>query len=198
MGYCQGNMNSDNTLLGGRTLDYGPFGFVERYDPLYQPFTSDQDGKFAFMRQPSAMHMNLMTLSEAFDAIIRHQGGIFHLPRAEIDSALAEIENIVRKEFPDIFQSRFNAMRANKLGLSEWSDDDMVKYVELDKLKYDSGVDYTIFYRLLGAVSTQDDKHKALTTISPAFYDMSNVDLAAWHNWFDSYCCLASAARRPS
>ena len=53
VGYCQGNMNSDNTLLGGRTLDYGPYGWVERYDPLYQPFTSDGDLKFAFMRQVS-------------------------------------------------------------------------------------------------------------------------------------------------
>jgi hypothetical protein len=33
-------MNSDNTLLGGRTIDYGPFGWMEKYDPMYQPFTS--------------------------------------------------------------------------------------------------------------------------------------------------------------
>ena len=187
VGYCQGNMNSDNTLLGGRTLDYGPFGFVETYNPLYQPFTSDQDGKFAFMRQPSAMHMNLVTLSEAFDAIIRHRGDLLHLPRAEVDAALAQIEKIVRKEFPDMFQSRFNSMRASKLGLLEWTDGDAVEYAELDQLKFKSGVDYILFYRLLGMVSTQDDKDEALATIQPAFYDVSKVDLVAWQKWFDAY-----------
>ena len=42
VGYTQGNMNSDNTMLAGRTLDYGPYGWVEKYDPRYQPFTSDR------------------------------------------------------------------------------------------------------------------------------------------------------------
>lgn len=65
VGYVQGNMNSDNTLLGGVTLDYGPYGLIEQYDPLYQPFTSDRDGKFAFLRQPQAMAMNLKTLGIA-------------------------------------------------------------------------------------------------------------------------------------
>lgn len=62
VGYVQGNMNSDNTLLAGRTLDYGPFGWLEKYDPLYQPFTSDGAGNFAFMRQPTAMGVNVRVL----------------------------------------------------------------------------------------------------------------------------------------
>lgn len=62
VGYVQGNMNSDNTLLAGRTLDYGPFGWLERFDPLYQPFTSDGAGNFAFMRQPTAMGVNVRVL----------------------------------------------------------------------------------------------------------------------------------------
>ena len=42
VGYVQGNMNSDNCLLSGRTMDYGPFGFLERYEPLWSPFTSGE------------------------------------------------------------------------------------------------------------------------------------------------------------
>ena len=187
VGYCQGNMNSDNTLLGGRTLDYGPYGFVEAYDPLYQPFTSDQDGKFSFMRQPSAMHMNLVTLSDAFDAIIRHRGASLNLPRDEVDTALKQIETIVRKDFPDMFQGRFNAMRASKMGLLDWNDADALEYAEFDQLKYKSSVDYIMFYRLLGVVSVKDSADEALTRIEPAFYDASKVDLTAWQNWFDSY-----------
>ena len=58
VGYVQGNMNSDNCLLSGRTMDYGPFGFVERYEPLWSPFTSDMERKFGFERQPLASQVN--------------------------------------------------------------------------------------------------------------------------------------------
>ena len=54
VGYVQGNMNSDNCLLSGRTMDYGPFGFVEQYEPFWSPFTSDMERKFGFERQPLA------------------------------------------------------------------------------------------------------------------------------------------------
>lgn len=64
VGYVQGNMNSDNTLLSGATIDYGPFGWMERYDPQYQPFTSDRRGDFAFSRQPVAMELNVAVLGE--------------------------------------------------------------------------------------------------------------------------------------
>ena len=62
VGYVQGNMNSDNTLLAGRTIDYGPFGWLEKFNPLYQPFTSDPSGNFAFMKQPTAMNVNIGVL----------------------------------------------------------------------------------------------------------------------------------------
>lgn len=57
-------MNSDNTLLGGRTIDYGPYGWMERYDPYYQPFTSDRSGNFAFIRQPTTMAVNVQVLGK--------------------------------------------------------------------------------------------------------------------------------------
>ena len=65
VGYVQGNMNSDNCLLSGRTMDYGPFGFVEAYEPLWSPFTSDMERKFGFERQPLAAQVNVMTFARA-------------------------------------------------------------------------------------------------------------------------------------
>lgn len=64
VGYVQGNMNSDNTLVGGATIDYGPYGWMERYDPMYQPFTSDRQGNFAFAQQPTAMQLNVSVLGK--------------------------------------------------------------------------------------------------------------------------------------
>jgi len=70
VGYVQGNMNSDNCLVGGYTMDYGPFGFIEKYDPLWSPFTSDPERKFGFERQPHAAHINLVTLARALAPLL--------------------------------------------------------------------------------------------------------------------------------
>lgn len=53
MGFCQGNFNSDNTLIGGRTMDYGPFGYIERFKPLWNMWSGGGD-HFGFLNQPAA------------------------------------------------------------------------------------------------------------------------------------------------
>ncbi len=57
VGYCQGNFNSDNCAAGGFTLDYGPFGFCELFDPLFQPWTAGGE-HFCFFNQPVAAEAN--------------------------------------------------------------------------------------------------------------------------------------------
>ena len=57
VGYCQVNFNSDNCAAGGFTLDYGPFGFCELFDPRFQPWTGGGD-HFSFFNQPAAAHAN--------------------------------------------------------------------------------------------------------------------------------------------
>ena len=64
VGYVHGNMNSDNCLLSSQTLDYGPFAFLEAYDPSYQPFTSDKTGHYAFESQPQATLANIRVLAQ--------------------------------------------------------------------------------------------------------------------------------------
>ena len=57
VGYCQGNFNSDNCAAGGFTLDYGPFGFCELFDPRFQPWTGGGE-HFSFFNQPFAAEIN--------------------------------------------------------------------------------------------------------------------------------------------
>ena len=57
VGYCQGNFNSDNCAVGGYTLDYGPFGFCELFDPRFQPWTGGGE-HFSFFNQPAAAEVN--------------------------------------------------------------------------------------------------------------------------------------------
>lgn len=117
VGYTQGNMNSDNTLLGGRTVDYGPYGWMETFDPFYQPFTSDADGKFCFIRQPNAMAINVNVLGkQAFERLIKHVCG------DDQEAAIVgcnDIKQISESEFENYFMQNYNAMQKKKLGLRE-------------------------------------------------------------------------------
>ena len=66
VGYTQGNMNSDNILLSGVTIDYGPYGWMEQYDRNYQPFTGDKRGDFAYAQQSEAMGVNVKVLGTSW------------------------------------------------------------------------------------------------------------------------------------
>ena len=57
VGYCQGNLNSDNSALGGVTLDYGPFAFMERFNLLYNPWVGG-GLPYSFAKQPQALATN--------------------------------------------------------------------------------------------------------------------------------------------
>ena len=74
VGFCQGNFNADNCLVGGRTMDYGPFGFVEKYDPGFAKWTGSGD-HFAFANQPQAGFANWQVLVASFAPVILELGG---------------------------------------------------------------------------------------------------------------------------
>jgi len=201
VGYVQGNMNSDNMLLGGRTLDYGPFGFMEKYDPLYQPFTSDMDGKFAFMRQPTAMLVNMVTLAESFAFLIEAKCREAGIDTDEAAKLQAELSAVGEKEFPDMFHTEFCETRRRKLGLVKFRDEDNVLWKDLDMLMYKAGIDggggidFTILFRELISVAKDYDNmttEEALAVLQPAFYEPEKdggpqIDVSEWTGWLARY-----------
>lgn len=60
----QGNFNADNCLVGGRTMDYGPFGWMDKYDPFFAKWVGSGQ-HFAFMNQPNAALANYQTFAMA-------------------------------------------------------------------------------------------------------------------------------------
>ncbi|WP_299200466.1 protein adenylyltransferase SelO family protein [uncultured Amphritea sp.] len=133
VGYCQGNFNSDNCAAGGFTLDYGPFGFCELFDPQYQPWTGGGQ-HFSFLNQPAAAERNFHMFWTALRPLLMSN-----------DNALQQLDEI-RSGFDAVMQTKMRQMWATKLGLDRF---DMALFRELAALMMETSVDYTILFREL-------------------------------------------------
>jgi len=136
VGYCQGNFNSDNCAVGGFTLDYGPFGFCEVFDPHFQPWTGG-GSHFSFMNQPMAAEQNFRMFCSALRPLLNGH-------REE----LAELDQI-QGDFMTVMQAEMEKMWAAKLGLDAF---DAGLFRELLTLMMQTPVDYTLFFRELSAL----------------------------------------------
>jgi uncharacterized protein YdiU (UPF0061 family) len=166
VGYCQGNFNSDNCAAGGFTLDYGPFGFCELFDPRFQPWTGGGE-HFCFFNQPLAAEANYQMFWAALRPLLEGNR-----------SALARLDQI-RDGFAEAMQQEIEAMWASKLGLSST---DAALVNELLELMVRSKVDYTIFFRKLSDVPEQ------LSTLKESFYLPSSEELdAQWTRWLERW-----------
>jgi len=166
VGYCQGNFNSDNCAAGGYTLDYGPFGFCELFDPRFQPWTGGGE-HFCFFNQPQAAEANYQMFWSALRPLL-----------ADNPEALVRLDEI-REGFAEAMQQELEAMWASKLGLSRY-DADLVN--ELLELMVRSKADYTIFFRKLSAIPAGIPEH--LSALKESFYQPSSDELdRQWTQW---------------
>ena len=166
IGYCQGNFNSDNCAAGGFTLDYGPFGFCELFDPRFQPWTGGGD-HFSFFNQPFAAEANYQMFWAAIRPLV-----------SDNRQALARLDKI-RDGFAEVMSQEVEAMWTKKLGLTIY---DSTLVNELLKLMALSKVDYTIFFRKLSHIPNE------LSALKDSFYLPSSeqVDLL-WDKWLQRW-----------
>jgi uncharacterized protein YdiU (UPF0061 family) len=168
VGYCQGNFNSDNTSIGGYTLDYGPFGFIDMFDPRYQPWTGG-GVHFSFLNQPQAAYRNFHMLCLALSPLLEGN-----------EDVLEELEKI-ENSFVDMMQEKLEKMWASKLGLESF---DEVLFEELMHLMIETGVDYTIFFRELSKLP------KDIAPLIKSFYNEDfyhDKTLKRWSDWLESW-----------
>ena len=171
VGYCQGNFNSDNCAAGGFTLDYGPFGFCDVFDPQYQPWTGGGD-HFSFLNQPMAAERNFQTFCSALRPLL-----MAHPDR------LRQIDEI-QSDFPRVMQTEMEKMWAAKLGLDAFHSE---LFSELATLMMQTPVDYTIFFRQLSRVP--DD----IGPLKKSFYQSSSYNAvpeaidSRWSEWLTKW-----------
>ncbi|CAE21567.1 conserved hypotheical protein [Prochlorococcus marinus str. MIT 9313] len=166
IGYCQGNFNSDNCAAGGFTLDYGPFGFCEIFDPKFQPWTGG--GKhFSYFNQPIAAEANYHMFWKALRPLLEEDA-----------KALKEFDQ-VRDGFEQAMDKQIQKMWAAKLGLKEYNSN---LFEELLQLIINSKVDYTIFFRELSHIPNN------LSALKKSFYIQTSQQIdEQWKSWLQSW-----------
>ncbi|WP_297794409.1 protein adenylyltransferase SelO family protein [uncultured Marinobacter sp.] len=177
VGYCQGNFNSDNCAAGGFTLDYGPFGFCDVFDPQFQPWTGGGH-HFAFLNQPAAAERNFHSFCSAVQPLLAGHPDCLR--------QLAEIQN----DFPKVMQEQLEKMWAAKLGLDTF---DTVLFRELATLMMQTPVDYTIFFRELSSLPNDIEPLKKSFYRGPTYAaDPEEID-KRWSAWLTKWQSLTQS-----
>ena len=173
VGYCQGNFNSDNTAIGGYTLDYGPFGFIDNFDHQYQPWTGG-GMHFAFFNQGEAARQNYLMFCSALMPLLTQY------PKAQKQLIT------IRNGFANVFQDKMETMWADKLGLENFNQE---LFNNLMALMSESFVDYTIFFRELS------HKPNDISKLEIAFYKpLSETLQKQWSAWLEQWKALCTAS----
>lgn len=137
-GFAHGVLNTDNMSILGETFDFGPFGFLDNYQPNFICNHSDYQGRYAFANQPNIGLWNLTALAHALSPFIE---------RADLDQALALYEPTLNQEF--------SLLMRQKTGLLSQQEEDQALFSDLFRLLSDNQVDYTRFFRQLSQLDNQ-------------------------------------------
>ena len=162
IGFQHGVMNTDNMSILGETIDYGPYGFMESYQPNWVANHSDYESRYAFERQPSVALWNLNCLFYCFSN---------HLTKAQLIKVLSQFESKLMEHF--------QANIRLKLGLSSAQENDQALFANLLLLLEKDQVDYTCFWRNLSQMTDQNDR----LLVTAGFNDKDEISL-----WLNEYC----------
>uniref|UniRef100_A0A7N9IE23 Selenoprotein O n=2 Tax=Macaca fascicularis TaxID=9541 RepID=A0A7N9IE23_MACFA len=136
VGFCHGVLNTDNMSILGLTIDYGPFGFLDRYDPDHVCNASDNTGRYAYSKQPEVCKWNLQKLAEAL--------------QPELPLELGEA--ILAEEFDAEFQRHYMQKMRRKLGLVQLElEEDRALVSKLLETMHLTGADFTNTFFLLSS-----------------------------------------------
>ncbi len=140
VGFMHGVLNTDNMSILGETLDYGPFGFMEAYDPAHICNHTDQQGRYAYRMQPRIVEWNCYALGQALLPLI-----------GEVDTAQQALS-----VFQPNFDAKMGALWRAKLGLRTEQPQDNALLRDLLGILEANRVDFSIFFRRLSSLTMDD------------------------------------------
>ena len=167
VGFVHGVMNTDNMSIHGLTIDYGPYGWLEDYDPNWTPNTTDASTRrYRYGHQAQIGAWNIARLAEAVAPMMD-----------DVESLYSVLEHYENKYIE--FQ---NSNWGNKLGIDDFQESDETLVIELNELLQKVETDMTIFFRLLSHLESP-----TVRGITQAFYDSENIPVDEWNKWLDKW-----------
>ncbi|MGH8051617.1 MAG: protein adenylyltransferase SelO [Arenimonas sp.] len=153
VGFVHGVMNTDNMSILGLTIDYGPYGWLENFDPEWTPNTTDAQGRrYAYGKQPAIAQWNLSRLAGSIAPLLPDH----------------EILHAGLNRYGHVFNATHRAMNAAKLGFALAHESDSVLVQDLFRLMQKMQIDMTLFFRALANI---DLNAVSLAPFESVFYD---------------------------
>ncbi|KAH6569721.1 hypothetical protein BASA50_009716 [Batrachochytrium salamandrivorans] len=160
VGFCHGVMNTDNFSILGLTIDYGPFQFLDVYDPTYVCNHSDDTGRYAFYEQPRIALWNLARFASVLSPLLSSTPSVETPPESTSQREMPESIHIketligVVREFLPRWDTTYSLLMSKKLGFQTTQPGDLMEiYQPLLQLLDEAKMDYTHFFRSLSRVS---------------------------------------------
>ncbi|MEO1524006.1 MAG: YdiU family protein [Planctomycetota bacterium] len=177
VGFVHGVMNTDNLSILGQTIDYGPYGWLEDFDPNWTPNTTDAEGRrYRYGHQPQIAQWNLAQFGSAL------------LPL--VDNNVELLQEGLRS-YVASFESGWNQMMASKIGLDQFQgDDDALLFEDLLELLQRAETDMTLFFRLLANVPRDAEPQTVPDHLSEAYYQPDEIGAEVREqtaSWFERY-----------
>ncbi|MCA7012846.1 YdiU family protein [Dickeya dadantii] len=161
VGFAHGVMNTDNMSILGLTIDYGPYGFMDDYQPGYICNHSDHQGRYAFDNQPAVALWNLHRLAQSLSGLMS-----------------SDILQRALDRYEPALMQRFGELMRAKLGFDTPQEQDNTLLVALLKLMQREQADYTHIFRLL----SETERHSSHSPLQDVF-----IDRPAFDGWFSAY-----------
>jgi serine/tyrosine/threonine adenylyltransferase len=183
VGFCHGVMNTDNMSVLGLTIDYGPFGFLDVYDPAHICNHSDYQGRYAYQMQPRIGYWNCMCLAQCFVDLI---GSV-------------EQTQAILQAYPDHFTRAVNSVWMAKIGLqtqgaTDLDAQDVAMAQSLLDLMKASRADFTVTFRLLNETLAQLAS-SASTAHAPSVIRDMFLDRAGFDQWYSGWIARLGSDR---
>ena len=175
VGFVHGVMNTDNMSIHGITIDYGPYGWLEDYNPVWTPNTTDAEGKrYRYGNQANIALWNLYQLANALYPLIEE----------------AEPSENILNNFAKQYDADFIEMMLKKVGIISKNEGNEILIHQLLENLQQTETDYTIFFRNLNQINKTDSVEECLAKINFAFYkpeEVKGIILETWRFWFEKY-----------
>lgn len=186
-GFMNGVLNTDNTSIFGLSMDYGPFAFMDNFDPSYTPNHDDHMLRYSYRNQPSIIWWNLVRLGESLGELI---GAGQRVDDAEfiekgvaesfVDELIKRAEKIIDQigdEYKAVFMNEYKRLMTARLGLKTQKPTDFDElFSELMDTMESLELDFNHFFRRLSGIKVADiDTEQHRKDVASIFFHKEGV-----------------------